>query len=322
MASVVTRGQAPWAFLPTLVDVFKEGMDKPSYYKPFVEEKDSSISQDKRAVSTAFMSATGPLQNWGEVIPVPFDTPDPGRLKTTAFIDVGLAVAMSRNVMRDELYGVYKAIADSLPEAHTLYRDLRIGQFLNNFYNTTYFTDDSLTPKAMGSLTHDSINGTGRPNILATSSSLTYQAVIDLMVLMFRHQTEKGYNKPALEKGEKLLLVVAPEDYPMALKIVSELSTYEPDSNSNSPNLAKLIANLEAYMTPYITSIGVGYYWFLMKTKNKPLWLVERQSAEIDRYMSPDNKALIVDLTARECLHVSNEPTGGIWAIWGSGNAA
>lgn len=320
MASVVTRGQAPFNFLPQLVDVFLDGMDRPSYYSLFVEEKDSSISPDKRAVSTGVMASTGPLQNWGEVIPVPFDTPDPGRLKTTAYIDIGLAIAMSRNVMRDELYGVYKAVAESLPKAHTLYRDLRIGQFLNNFFNTTYFTDDSDTPKAVGATNHQSINGASRPNILATSSSLGYQALIDLMTLMFRHQDEKGYNSPSLEAGEKLYLVVSPEDYAMALKLVSSLSTYMPDSDSNSPNVAKLMANMEVYWTPYITATGTGYYWFLMKSKKKPLWLVERDSAEIDRYMSPDNKALIVDLTARECLHVSNEPDAGVWAIWASGN--
>lgn len=321
MASVVTRSQAPWAFLPTLAKVYTEGLDKPSYYSPFVDMTDSSVSPDKRGVSTAFISGLGPLQGWGETNYVPFDTPDPGRTKTTAYLDIGVACGMSRNVMEDELHGVYKAIADSLPESHQLYRDLRIGQFLNNFFNTTYFTDDSPTAQAMGSISHASINGASRSNILADSSSLTYQAVIDLMTQMFEHTTEKGYQAPALEQGEQLLLVVSPADYPMALKICSELSQYEPDTTSlNNPNLVKQIANIKPYMTPYITATGVGNYWFILKTKKKPLWLVERRSAEIDTYMSPDNKAMIVDLTARECLHVSNDPKGGVWAIWASGN--
>lgn len=314
MANIVTRSDAPWAYLPTLAELTLQGMESPSFYKEVAEVKGSDVSPDKRGITTGFMTGLGPLQTWGEVIPVPFDTPDPGRLKTTAYQDFGIAVAISRNAVEDEIYGVNENIGRGLPKSHQLFRDLGMGRLLNNAYATTYYSDDSATPRAILATNHDSVYGTSRSNTLATSQSLSYQSLQDLIVQGWQHLGEKGFQEPMWDMGQGMILMVAPADGPLALKLVSELSTYEPTSDSNAPNVLKLMNKWRVVVNPYITSIGAGNYWFVLPEGDKGIWIVERRAPEISNYMSPDNKAMIVDLTCREAVHIHN-----VWRVWGSG---
>lgn len=315
MATIVTRMDVPWAYLPTLAELTRQNMESPTVYKEFMDIKGSEVSPDKRGVTTGFVVGLGPLQNWGEVVPVPFDTPDPGRLKTTAYADFGLACAISRNAVEDDIYGLNETIGRDLPRSHQLFRDLMGARLLNNFFATTYYTDDSGfggTARALGATNHSSVNGASRPNILATGTSLTYQSVLDLLVLGWNHKDEKGHPTPAWAEGESLVLMVSPADAPMAIKIKNSLK--DPNNNSNATNVVNALANLRVVINPYLTGIGSGNYWFLIRA-NKGIWLVERRNPEISNYRDNATKAMVVDLTCREAIHVYNT-----WGIWGSGN--
>lgn len=315
MATIVTRSDVPWAYLPTLAELQMQTMESPTLYKEFMEMKDSSVSPDKRGISTAFVVGLGPLQNWGEVIPVPFDTPDPGRIKTTAYLDFGVACAISRNAVEDELYGVNAAIGKGLPKSHQLHRDLAGARLLNNFFATTYYTDDSPTARALGATNHGSTNGASRSNILATSQSLSYQGVLDLLVQGWQHNSEKGYAEPMWEMGEDMILMVAPADAPMAIKIADSMATKDPTNNSNAVNVVSRMARLRVVVNPYLTSVGAGNYWFIIRGSDVGIWLVERRPPEISTYRDPATKALVVDLTCREGVHIKHT-----WGLWASGN--
>lgn len=318
MAGIAVRSDVPWAYLATMAEVSLQVLDSPDMWTEVFEKKDSSISPDKTGVATGFMVGPGPLQNWGEVVPVPFDSIDPGRTKRTAYADYGTALAISRNAIEDELFGVYAEASRSLPYSATLFRNLRHAVFLNNLFNTTYFTDDSQpTPRAIGATNHASVNGADRPNILAVSESFGYDSVQKLLALAWQHNDEKGYPDPMLNDDEVINVVVHPLDGMLARRIFSDLSTYQPTDNTNSPNVLKAGNNFRVVVDPYITPVGAARPWYLVRTKMKPAWLVERRPPEISNYRDPRNKAMVVDLTVREAIHI---PTNGQFQIWASGN--
>jgi hypothetical protein len=129
---------------------------------------------------------------------------------------------------------------------------------------------------------------------------------------MWSVNSEKGYSQPTISMGEELVLMVAPQDAPMAIKIANSLN--DPTNNSNSTNVVTKMARIRVQVNPYITGVGSGYYWFLIRAK-KGLWLVTRRGAEISNYRDPSTKAMVVDLTCREAVHVRT-----VWGMFASGN--
>lgn len=320
MAMIATRSDAPWAFLPTMAQVALEVMESPSFWNEVWGKKDSSYSPDKRGVSTGFIVGPGPSQRWSETGNVPVDMIDAGRTKTTAYEDFGISLYISRNAQEDELFGVYAEAANALPNSHVLFRNLRMGQFLNNAFNTTFYTDDSPTAKAILATDHASVNGASRPNILTVGESLTYDSLQKLLTLAWNHNNEKGYPDPIFSDGEEVILMVRPADGMLAHKIVS--SMYQPTDDTNAVNPISTMKQfrIRVVINPFITSVGSGNYWFLIGTKSKPANLVERRAPEVSKRTDPQTKATVVDLTAREAVAVNNIGRG-YYSIFGSGNA-
>jgi hypothetical protein len=314
MATIVTRSHVPWAQLPTLARMTLQETENAAVYKEIVDIKDSSFSPDKTKVTTASVTSIGPLQRWGETLAIPFDTPNPGFVKTTAYADFGLAVAFSRNAQEDELYGIYPRVAKGLGRARELFRNLNIARLLDNAENTTYFTAEN--GEALLSTAHPAagVPGLSRPNRLGTGSALSYSTLVDLIVLGWSHVDDNGYPAPAWKDGDTLVLVVAPSDVMVATKLVNELTTHEPGNANNDVNPLRVHNKFRIVVNPYMTEVGATQGWFLIPGGEKSIYIVERRPMEASNYKDNATKAMIYDVTCREAVHVENP-----WSLWGGG---
>jgi hypothetical protein len=312
MATIVTRSHVPWAQLPTLARLTLEETMTGSSYKDIVDEKDSSFSPDKTKVTTAAVTGIGPLQRWGETLPIPFDTPDPGYVKTTAYADFGLAVAFSRNAMEDELYGIYPRVAKGLGRARELFRNMNIARLLDNAESTTYFTAEN--GEAILSLTHPAsrVPGLDRPNMV--SGALSFTTLSNLIALGWKHKNNMGHPEPAWKDGDTLTLVVHPDDVMTATSIVHEMTVYVPGGNDNDVNPLTVHNKFRIAVNPYITGIGAVKNWYLIPGGEKSMYIVERRPMEASNYRDNATKAMIYDVTCREAVHVESP-----WSLWGGG---
>jgi hypothetical protein len=180
-----------------------------------------------------------------------------GGTKTYTANPYGLAVEITFEAWRDELYGVFKEMVSCLSEAGRNREEVSAHSVLNNAFSTSYtgFT----ASEALCSTSHTALNGdtqANRPSVDIGFSITGLQAGMKAFQDMENERGLKLRMKPSM-------VMVTSADMYTAREILG--STNKPYTTDNEINA--LIEDDLFYMVDhYITT---STYWFLMAAKGK-----------------------------------------------------
>ncbi|MCX7719475.1 MAG: hypothetical protein N2111_13880 [Candidatus Sumerlaeaceae bacterium] len=309
MAVPMTTSISQRLFDGRISEAILEGISQDKTYLDVVKEvsHDEISPNDKSVVRTMTFQSLGPIQQKGETTPIEFDAMAQGFVKETAHNEYGLAVAFSRKLWDDALFGLMRQGALELGKSVTLFNNLNAARLYDNAFNTTYYTaQDGL---ALCSTSHTSPNSALlRSNKLAYSAQLSYSAIQELLILGWRQVNMRRYSEPAWRPGDPIKVIVQPEDYFTAEKILSEraLAGLEPDVDTNSINVLNKF-KFRVVVNPYMTGTGSTNMrlWFLQRENQNSILLVNKVAPERRQYVDNDTLAIVHTLYTRSHQRIS-----------------
>lgn len=317
MPTPITRSWDVELLAPGLAEiVYAEGDNDLSVYKQCVDMKPASVSPLKIGVKTHRIAGIGTLEEVGETTPMPYDAPKPGSVKESYYRNFGLAVAFSRIVAEDELYGIVSEVAAELGKASDRHSNLSVAALYENFFSNTFFTDaEGVQP--LGSAAHTCIKATNvtRSNILPVSKEFSLSSVSEMLVRMARQKDDLGLPASALKSGQPIKLLIQPEDKPTFIKLFAGGNGLDPTNDTNAPNPLKNWGNtFTSIENNWIDKVGTARYWFALLPETH-LWFIERTPLQSNVYTENNNKVLVHDVFRRYVIHPKH------WTgVYGSGN--
>lgn len=246
--------QAPFAALakPDLRRVYIEtGKDRPLEY-PLVFNVDD---METNPVKDQQVSGLGTMPSKPEGVQFTLDQPVMGGTVSYTAAPYGLAVEITWEMWRDELYGVMKELSAELKRASTNRQEVDAWSILNNAFSTSFvgFT----AAESLCSTAHVGLDGVSRANRPSVDIGLSVTGIQN-SVIRFEGMTDER-NLPRLMAPTMALLT--PTNKFVAREVLG--SSNKPYTTDNEIN-ALIEEELSWMVAHYITTSS---YWFLLAAK-------------------------------------------------------
>lgn len=232
-------------------------------------------SADREIVQNTSLASLGRFQNVSAAEVAPLDEISQSYNKTYRLLKYAKMIAISKEMVRDEKWGLIKKSVESIGRA------ARETQMVNAFNVFNGAFSSSLTPAfdgvALISASHPSLIG-NQSNTLAAQSDLSDTSLKEAERVFRKVQDERGKRLNILPK----VLLVAPDNMHLARELT--LSPFLPGTANNNINS---IGKFSVIDSPYLTDADA---WFLLASpKDHGLRVITRQGLETEADM--DKKA-------------------------------
>jgi hypothetical protein len=243
-----TRGSISALLAPNLHKVYVEtGKERPLEYTKFFNVSDMQWNP----ITDQQVSGLGTLQSKAENAQFTLDQIVIGATKTYTATAYGLAVEITWEAWRDELYGIMAEMVAELARASNYRQEVSAWSILNNSFSTSYvgFT----AAESLCSTSHTSFaDGTTRANRPSPDAALSQTAVQD-MITRFESMTNER-SLPQLSAPTRI--VIDPTNKFAAREIFGSVGkAYSTDNEIN----ALQDEDLAVFISHYITT---STYWW------------------------------------------------------------
>lgn len=232
-------------------------------------------SADREIVQNTSLASLGRFQSVQAAEVAPLDEISQSYNKTFRMIKYAKMIAISKEMIRDEKWGLINKSVQSIGRA------ARDTQLVNAFNVFNGAFSSSLTPAfdgvALISASHTSLIG-NQSNTLAAQSDLSDTSLKEAERVFRKTQDERGKRLNIMPK----VLLVAPDNSHTARELT--LSPFLPGTANNNINS---IGKFQVIDSPYLTDIDA---WFLLaEPRDHGLRVITRQGLETESEM--DKKA-------------------------------
>ena len=248
----ITRGAFAALLAPDLRKVYMEtGKERPLEYPLWINVD----NMEWNPVTDRQISALGTMPAKPEGTQFTLDQPIIGGSKAYTATPFGLAVEITYEMWRDDLYGVMREIIAGLSRASRNRLEVSAHSVLNNAFSTSYvgFT----AAESLCSTAHTGLDGVSRANRPSPDIGFSVTGLQN-MVTRFENQTDER-NLPRLMAP--VMVMVTPTKKFAAREILG--STNRPYSAENEIN-ALIQEDLSWMVNHYVTTAA---YWFGMAAK-------------------------------------------------------
>jgi len=239
---------------PDLRRVYVEtGKERPLEYPIFFNVED----MEWNPLTDQQVSGLGTLPGKDEGEQFTMDDILMGSTKTYTAAPFGMAVEITWEAWRDELYGIMREMVRELARASRNRQEVDAWSVLNNAFSTSYpgFT----AAEAMCSTAHTGLDGTSRANRPSPDISFS-QTGLQNAITRFENMTDER-NLPRLMTPS--MLILAPENKFVAREILgSPQKAYTSDNEIN----ALIEEDLTWMVVHYLTT---STYWYLCASKGQ-----------------------------------------------------
>lgn len=303
MSTPITTSFDPYVSRVSFLAALKwEGGTPDETYKKVVDVVGSDYSPLKDGVETHSVAGLGPIKKRGETTPFEYDAPGPGLTKKSYYQNYALAVYFTENLLMNAQYGVVEKVVSDIRHGYDLARNLEVAALFDDAFTGSLYTGPDNLP--IISSAHTFPGSATRTNTLAAPSGLSYTGVQSLLTVMKRQKTVRGYARPALRAGQRLIVMVPPEMEFEAYKIFSREAGLNPDTNTNAVNVLRNGNHTyEILVNPYLTSTT---QWFILNPDDKGIKLVDKQPFTPDTFRDPFLKGVQHDGRAMWTIHVED----------------
>jgi len=254
MAIPIVRGSISSLVSPDLHKVYVEtGKERPREY-PLVFNIDD---MEWNPITDRNVSGLGAMPGKAETEQFTRDDFIIGGTKTYTAVPYGLAVEISWEAWRDELYGVLQEMVRGLARAGQYREEVDAWSVLNNAFSTSYAGFDS--GKSLCSTTHAGLDGTAHANRPSTEIGLSITG-IQASIIRFEDITNER-NLPQLLTPTRLVITTANKF--VAREIFG--SGGKPYTTQNEINA--LVDEDLSYMVSHFVTTST--YWWLMAAKGE-----------------------------------------------------
>ena len=292
--ATVTRASISALLAPDLREVyFETGKDRPFEYPLVFNVQD----MEWNPITDSQVSGLGTMPGKGEGQPFSLDDVILGGTKTYTANPYGLAVEITWEAWRDELYGVLQEMVRCLGRAGKQRQEVSAWSALNNAFSTSYtgFT----ASESLCSTAHTGLDGTSRANRPAIDIGFSITGIQNGL-LNFESMTDER-NLPRLMAASMAL--IAPANKWAAREILG--SAGKPYTTDNEIN-ALVEEDLSYMVCHYLTT---STYWFLLAGKDvHDLNFFWRDHPIFDMFDDPYTKNAIATAYQRH--------TDGAWGSW------
>ena len=270
---------------PDLRRVYVEtGKERPLEYPIYFNVED----MEWNPLTDQQVSGLGTLPSKQEGTQFGLDDIIMGGTKTYTAAPFGMAVEITWEAWRDELYGIMREMVRELARSSRNRQEVDAWSVLNNAFSTSYIGFTS--GESLCSTAHTGLDGTSRANRPSPDISFS-QTGIQNAVTRFENMTDER-NLPRLMTASMILL--APENKFVAREILgSSQKAYSADNEINA-----LIEEDLTYMVCHYFSTST--YWFLSASKGQHdvnfLW---RDHPIFDMFDDPWSKNAIATVYQR-----------------------
>ena len=270
---------------PDLRRVYVEtGKERPLEYPIYFNVED----MEWNPLTDQQVSGLGTLPSKQEGTQFGLDDIIMGGTKTYTAAPFGMAVEITWEAWRDELYGIMREMVRELARSSRNRQEVDAWSVLNNAFSTSYIGFTS--GESLCSTAHTGLDGTSRANRPSPDISFS-QTGIQNAVTRFENMTDER-NLPRLMTASMILL--APENKFVAREILgSSQKAYSADNEINA-----LIEEDLTYMVCH--SFSTSTYWFLSASKGQHdvnfLW---RDHPIFDMFDDPWSKNAIATVYQR-----------------------
>ena len=206
--------------------------------------------------------------------------------------------------MEDDLYDYYLSIGRELGKAAAYTRQVEAMDLFNNLSATVYTADS--TNYTLLSTSHFRVDGGTWSNRFTNSTDLSIESLEAALTLWRTDQKDQRGRK--ITTRPKILLV-GPSDQFMAWRITDAQN--RPGGNDNDPNVVKTKANLEVFVSDFLSDDG---RWFLLAPKEETgLTYFDRAPTEMRRRDDSRTGNLLMIGRYRE-----SHGTSHVWGVFGS----
>lgn len=245
-------------------------------------------SADREITQNASLASLGRFQAVTPAEVAPLDQISQSYAKTYRQITYAKMIAISKEMVRDEKWGLIKKSVESIG------RSAKEAQLVNAFNVFNGAFSSSLTPAfdgvALISASHPSLVG-NQSNTLAAQSDLSDTSLKEAERVFRKVQDERGKRLNILPK----CLLVAPDNMHTARELT--MSPFLPNSNNNNINS---IGKYGVIDSPYLTDADA---WFLLAApKDHGLRVITRQELETESEMDKKARVLYYVADYREAV--------------------
>lgn len=233
-----------------------------------------------------------------------FDAGQEAWLKQYVHNTFALGTEITEEGMEDDLYDYYLSIGRELGKAAAHTRQVEAMDLFNNLSATVYTADS--TNYTLLSTSHFRVDGGTWSNRFTNSTDLSIESLEAALTLWRTDQKDQRGRK--ITTRPKILLV-GPSDQFMAWRITDAQN--RPGGNDNDPNVVKTKANLEVFVSDFLSDDG---RWFLLAPKEETgLTYFDRAPTEMRRRDDSRTGNLLMIGRYRESHGASH-----VWGVFGS----
>jgi len=301
MSTPITTGfDAYVSRYPFLANLTYKGAEDDPSYKSLVDMRGKDYSPIPNGVETHSVDMFGPMQRRAETTPYAYDTPTAGETKKTYYIDFGLRLYFTRNLIEDAQYGLIEKSVSHLGVADSLTRNLEVATLYDDAFTGSIYTGPDNLALLSASHTSNANNALLRSNILDTPAQFGYTSAQALITKMRGQKTARGHSRPAIKNNQtiKVLLPNNGAEFE-ADRLFNAGAALEPGTNHNSINVLKKF-RWEPIVNTHLQNMA---NWFFINSEETGIRMVEKRTLNTDTWADNGLKGMNYDVDARWCLH-------------------
>jgi hypothetical protein len=251
MASIHTT--SGWAYHSTLrgIDnvIFQKFDERAVVGRALFNVRESSQYQE----DTVSVGGVGVMTQKLEGQPINYVAMTEGFRETFTHLDYGSAFRVTRNLLRDEMYGTMEKLAIELARSATATEETLLANHFNRAFTSGYTGPDGIVLCATNHVRED---GTTYQNTLTTQADLS-QSSLEQALIDFSDFRDGGGKRIVIEPR---VLLVPKESKFQAHRLLN--STLDSENNTNASN--PLNGYLDVVVWNYLTDTDA---WFLLADK-------------------------------------------------------
>lgn len=279
MANIHTTSN--WPFVTTLSQmdmvIFQEFDEREVVGRQIFNVKDSSQYQE----DTITIGGVGIMPQKLEGQPIIYTQAREGFRKTYAHLDYGNGVRVTRNLLRDDMYGVIEDLAQELARAARATEETILANHFNNGFSSSFAGPDG---KELFATDHVREDGSAYANELTSAADLS-QTSLEQAMIDFSDFRDGGGKRIVLEPA---ILLVPKELKFVGYRLTNSNLTLVADSDANQNAVNPMKGLLDVLVWNYLTDTDA---WFLLANKNEhKLMLYDREPFWTDYEYDFDTK--------------------------------
>lgn len=214
----------------------------------------NSYESNQLREHTQTAGGVGTMNVKAEGASIDYDTLNEGHNQTFTHVDYAKGMRATRNMMRDELYGVMDDQGVELGYSAHATEETLLANHFNNGFNSSYTGPDGLE---LFSTAHVRENGETYANELSTSADLS-KTSLEQAIIDFRDFRDGGGKRITIQPQ---YLLVPPDLQFTAMELTK--STHDPESDVNAINYLSDLG-IQPIVWNYLTDTDA---WFLISEK-------------------------------------------------------